>query len=67
MVSHHGSRYSSDLRFLKAVTPEAAVISVGDNSYGHPSEETVQRLLAVGAEIWRTDRQGNIRITVNGG
>ena len=67
VVSHHGSRYSSDLRFLKAVTPEAAVISVGDNSYGHPSEETVQRLLAVGAEIWRTDRQGNIRITVNGG
>lgn len=49
------------------MTPEAAVISVGDNSYGHPSEETVQRLLAVGAEIWRTDRQGNIRITVNGG
>ena len=67
VVSHHGSRYSSDIRFLKAVTPEAAVISVGDNSYGHPSEETVQRLLAVGAEIWRTDRQGNIRITVNGG
>ena len=52
---------------MKAVTPEAAVISVGDNSYGHPSEETVQRLLAVGAEIWRTDRQGNIHITVNGG
>lgn len=67
VVSHHGSRYSSDIRFLQAVTPEAAVISVGDNSYGHPSEETVQRLLAVGAEIWRTDRQGNIRITVNGG
>ena len=67
VVSHHGSRYSSDIRFLNAVTPEAAVISVGDNSYGHPSEETVQRLLAVGAEIRRTDRQGNIRITVNGG
>lgn len=67
VVSHHGSRYSSNIRFLKAVTPEAAVISVGDNNYGHPSEETLQRLLAVGAGIWRTDQQGTIRITVNGG
>lgn len=67
VVSHHGSRYSSNIRFLKAVTPEAAVISVGDNNYGHPSEETLQRLLAVGADIWRTDQQGTVRITVNGG
>lgn len=67
VVGHHGSRYSSNIRFLKAVTPEAAVISVGDNNYGHPSEETLQRLLAIGADIWRTDQQGTIRITVNGG
>lgn len=67
LVSHHGSRYSSDMAFLHAITPEAAVISVGDNSYGHPAEDTLQRLLAVGAEIWRTDKQGTIRITVNGG
>lgn len=67
VVSHHGSRYSSNIRFLKSVTPEAAVISVGDNNYGHPSEETLQRLLTVGADIWRTDQQGTIRITVNGG
>jgi competence protein ComEC len=67
VVSHHGSRYSSNIRFLKSVMPEAAVISVGDNNYGHPSEETLQRLLAVGADIWRTDQQGTIRITVNGG
>ena len=67
VVSHHGSRYSSNIRFLKAVMPEAAVISVGDNNYGHPSEETLQRLLAMGADIWRTDQQGTIRITVNGG
>ena len=67
VVSHHGSRYSSDMHFLKAVAPEAAVISVGDNNYGHPSEQTLQRLLAVGADIWRTDQQGTVRITVNGG
>ena len=67
VVSHHGSRYSSDSRFLQAITPEAAVISVGDNNYGHPSEETLQRLYAAGAEVWRTDLQGTIRITANGG
>ncbi len=36
MVGHHGSKYSSQQDFLSALTPEAAIISVGDNSYGHP-------------------------------
>ena len=67
VVSHHGSRYSSDEDFLRAVSPETAVISVGDNRYGHPTEETLRRLQAAGASIWRTDQQGSIRITVNGG
>ena len=67
VVSHHGSRYSSDESFLRAITPANAVISVGDNRYGHPAEETLRRLQAVGATVWRTDQQGSIRITVNGG
>lgn len=67
VVSHHGSRYSSDMEFLKAVRPETAVICVGDNSYGHPTEEAMRRLTVAGAEIYRTDRQGNILITVHGG
>ena len=67
VVSHHGSRYSSDEDFLRAVSPETAVISVGDNRYGHPTEETLRRLQAVGASVWRTDQQGSICITVNGG
>ena len=67
VVSHHGSRYSSDEDFLRAVTPETAVISVGDNRYGHPTEAALRRLQAAGASIWRTDQQGSIRITVNGG
>ena len=67
VVSHHGSRYSSDESFLRAITPDNAVISVGDNRYGHPAEETLRRLQAVGATVWRTDQQGSIRITVNGG
>lgn len=65
VVSHHGSRYSSDESFLRAVTPDNAVISVGDNRYGHPAEETLRRLQAVGAAVWRTDQQGSIRITID--
>ena len=65
VVSHHGSRYSSDEDFLRAVTPDNAVISVGDNRYGHPAEETLRRLQAVGATVWRTDQQGSIRIIID--
>ena len=54
-VPHYGSKYSSSAYFLSAVQPAEAVISVGDNPYGHPAPETLQRLLDVGARIWRTD------------
>ena len=64
LVSHHGSRYSSDAAFLRAIMPETAVISVGDNAYGHPSQETLRRLQNVNANLWRTDQQGTIRVTV---
>lgn len=62
-VAHHGSAYSSSEDFLSAVQPKEAVISVGDNSYGHPADETIARLLAVGARIWRTDQNGTIWVT----
>ena len=65
VVSHHGSRYSSDESFLRAITPDNAVISVGDNRYGHPAEETLRRLQSVGATVWRTDQQGSIRIIID--
>jgi competence protein ComEC len=65
-VAHHGSAYSSSPAFLSAVSPADAVISVGDNSYGHPSNETITRLLEAGARIWRTDLQGNIYVTSDG-
>ncbi|MBQ6116759.1 MAG: DNA internalization-related competence protein ComEC/Rec2 [Oscillospiraceae bacterium] len=67
VVSHHGSKYSSAREFLLETSPETAVISVGDNGYGHPTEEAMGRLAAAGAEIYRTDRQGSILITVQGG
>lgn len=65
VAGHHGSRYSSCPEFLAAVRPEMVVISVGDNSYGHPSEETLERLEAAGAVVRRTDQEGNV--TIHGG
>jgi competence protein ComEC len=65
-VAHHGSAYSSSVEFLTEVSPAEAVISVGDNSYGHPAEVTVARLVEAGARIWRTDLYGNINVTSNG-
>ncbi len=67
LVSHHGSRYSSTEEFLEAVQPETAIVSVGDNSYGHPSDVSMIRLKEAGAEIYRTDLQGNIALTVHKG
>lgn len=61
-VAHHGSRYSSSLPFLEKVKPDMAIISVGRNLYGHPHNETLSRLEAVGATIFRTDELGAIVI-----
>ena len=65
-VAHHGSQYSSSEAFLLAVLPDNAVISVGDNPYGHPADETLARLAAVGAHIWRTDLDGTIVVDSDG-
>ena len=67
VVSHHGSRYSSNQQFLERVSPETAVISVGDNSYGHPSDAVLARLADLGIDVYRTDLQGNILLTVHKG
>lgn len=64
-VGHHGAASSTSSELLKELCPEMALISVGDNSYGHPSNQTLRRLLVSGAEILRTDLQGDIHITVN--
>ena len=54
-------------RFISAaLRPETAVISVGDNSYGHPADESLLRLIAANCEIYRTDLQGHILLTVEG-
>jgi len=66
-VGHHGGRHSSTEPFLAAVQPQAAIISSGKgNEYGHPTEEALQRLGDVGARLFRTDQQGEIRAVSNG-
>jgi beta-lactamase superfamily II metal-dependent hydrolase len=66
-VAHHGSNHSSTPAFLAAVRPKIAVISVGTgNRYGHPGDETMARLTATGATIYRTDLQGQITLLSSG-
>jgi beta-lactamase superfamily II metal-dependent hydrolase len=60
-VAHHGSAYSTSTEFLSAVNPQNAVISVGaNNTYGHPNSDTLNRLVASGAYLYRTDFDGNV-------
>lgn len=62
-VAHHGSNYSSSEKFLKKVNPKYSIISVGkNNSYGHPGNETMERLRKRGGVIYRTDEKGGITI-----
>ena len=64
---HHGSKTSSSLPFLRAVAPEAVVISAGaDNEYKHPHEVTLKKYDAVKARVYRTDLNGTITITSDG-
>lgn len=66
-LGHHGSQYSSTNDFLDAVKPRYAVISVGkNNSYGHPNNETLNKLNNRNIKINRTDQDGTIIFTSDG-
>lgn len=63
-VGHHGSSTSTSQAFLNKVKPKYAVIEVGaGNSYGHPTAATLSKLQAIGATIYRTDKDGTIIFT----
>lgn len=64
LVGHHGSKSSTSSELLLATAPESAVISSGYNSYGHPAPETLERLGAVGCDIYRTDQMGTVRFII---
>lgn len=68
-VGHHGSRTSSTLAWLEAVSPRVAVVSVGGrNRYGHPDPTALARLDSAGVEVvWRTDREGTYCVEVEPG
>ena len=62
IVGHHGSRYSSSGELLGSIGADTALISVGYNTYGHPTYETLERLNAYGYSIYRTDLNGTVEI-----
>jgi len=65
-VGHHGSGDSTTYPFLREIMPEYAIISVGENNYGHPTEETLSRLRDADVKVFRTDLQGDIIVSSNG-
>lgn len=65
-VGHHGSSTSSSPTFLDTVSPSYAVISVGDNNYGHPDSVTLDKLTKRGIQILRTDELGTITFRSDG-
>lgn len=66
-VGHHGSTSSTSPAFAKALSPKYAVISVGKyNSYGHPDNIILNRLLLLGTKVYRTDLNGTIVIKSDG-
>ena len=64
-LAHHGSKTSTSFNFFKAVNPEIAVISVGENNrYKHPSSEVLERIKDI--LTYRTDQNGDIDILTDG-
>ena len=62
VVGHHGSKYASSAELLSTLRGGIAVISSGYNTYGHPAEETLERLAENGYTVYRTDQDGTIEI-----
>jgi len=65
-VPHHGSKTGMSLQLAQKLNPTVAVISVGKNSYGHPSKEVVNMLHSGGSKVLRTDERGDISVISDG-
>lgn len=63
-IAHHGSKYSSGGNFLEKVDPAISVVEVGKNSYGHPNIGVLDRLAALNSKIFRTDKNGIVKLTL---
>lgn len=67
VAGHHGSATATTWDFLMKTVPEYAVISCGkENSYGHPHEETMEKLESMEIQVYRTDKQGWISVVSDG-
>ena len=65
-VAHHGSKTSSTEKFIEKVKPKIALIGVGENNtFGHPSNITIETLEKAGTKIYRTDQMGEIILKIN--
>ncbi|MCK4553457.1 MBL fold metallo-hydrolase, partial [Candidatus Parcubacteria bacterium] len=65
-ANHHGSDTSNSKEFLQAVQPEIVVIQVGDNNFGHPSRRVIKRLERIGAQVFRNDLDGTVKLISDG-
>ena len=63
-VPHQGAA-TSDVEWLAASAPTLAIISVGPNDFGHPSENVIRVLEAAGADVRRTDRDGDVVVRLD--
>lgn len=63
---HHGSRTGMMVEFLDKIKPELSIISVGKNSYGHPTKEAIEILRNRDIKILRTDQEGDIEVVTDG-
>jgi competence protein ComEC len=61
-VSHHGSRTGTSETLVSQAKPKVALIGVGNNPFGHPHPEVVKRLEGRGVQVFRTDRDGAVRV-----
>lgn len=65
-LGHHGSKTSSDPKFLKQLQPKLGIISAGrKNRYGHPNQETLTTLKKLQIQAWSTQNRGMIKFTYN--
>lgn len=65
-VAHHGSKTSSTKEIIDLIEPKIALIGVGENNkFGHPADQTIELLQSINCEIYRTDKMGEIEITIN--
>jgi competence protein ComEC len=66
-VAHHGSAGASTAPLLALLRPSVAILSSGAaNPFGHPAPATLARLHDAGADVWRTDRDGEVSVSTNG-